>query len=155
MISEHSGRWLVLRLLDVGFDCMINCNIIIDRPKQCQWLYSWVASQHLQQEVLSFCMKLFHKFTIACFSEKSWIHVCSGWFWWSFPISLLVNKSHEKTKTNNELILQTSLICVAKAWRILFLCDIELHCYSKTIKSTPVNTPFQHRHCTLCSVNPT
>ncbi len=32
-----------------------------------------------------------------------------------------------KTKTNTELVRPTSIVCVAKAWYILFLCAIEHH----------------------------
>lgn len=46
-----------------------------------------------------------------------------------FYTSLMVNKSHEKPRTNNELIPQC-IVCV------LFLCAIECHCCSKTIRNT-------------------
>ncbi len=52
-------------------------------------------------------------------------------------IFLIVNKSYEKT--NNELILQICIVCVSKAWCILFLCAIELHCHQKSIKNTSVS----------------
>lgn len=40
---------------------------------------------------------------------------------------LLINKCHEKTKINNGLIPLTSIVCLSKAWFILFLCAIEIH----------------------------
>lgn len=35
---------------------------------------------------------------------------------------ILSAKSHEKTKTNNEMFLLTSFTCVVKAWFISFVC---------------------------------
>ncbi len=44
-----------------------------------------------------------------------------------------LNKSHEKTKTNNELILLINDICVFKAWYNLLLCAIYRHSCPQTI----------------------
>ncbi len=56
-----------------------------------------------------------------------------------FYIFLFVNKSHEKTYTNNKCILLTNIVCLSTAWCIFFLCAIELHCCPKTIKNTSVS----------------
>ncbi len=44
---------------------------------------------------------------------------------------LIMYKSYEKTKRNKELNLVSGTICAAKAWYVLFLCAIKLHCCPK------------------------
>lgn len=41
-------------------------------------------------------------------------------------VFLIVDKSHERTKTNDELILLTKIVCVAR--ENVFLCAIAFHC---------------------------
>lgn len=71
-----------------------------------------------------------------------------------YSVILVVNKSNEKTRNENEWILLTSInVCVVKAKYSLFLCAIVLH-YPKTehINEPQCYTEFNHNehgHCGL------
>lgn len=67
----------------------------------------------------------------------------------------IVNKSSEKTRSNNELIRLTRIVCVSKAWNSLFLCDIELHYCVKIYRCTGWHVAvisYYDEHCTLDAV---
>ncbi len=54
-----------------------------------------------------------------------------------FYIFVIVNKSHEKNKTNNKFPMNMyKYVCVAENWFSLFLCAVDLNCCPKTIEKT-------------------
>lgn len=55
------------------------------------------------------------------------VKAIKGLVWWYSIFSLISNKFHEKTKTNNDLI-PVFCVYVAKAWCRLFLCALDLNC---------------------------
>ncbi len=73
-------------------------------------------------------------------------HMGSPLVWWKkYDIHKNMKKRNKniriftrKAKPNNELILQTSIICVVKAWFSLFFCAKDLH-RPKTIQNTSVS----------------
>lgn len=74
----------------------------------------------------------------SCTSQKEtlmylFLVILNGYVW-GFSIFLTVNKSHRKTKPNNELIPITSIVCVSKHWYTLLHCATELHSCPGAIK---------------------
>lgn len=50
---------------------------------------------------------------------------------------IIINKSHEKTTTNNICIPLTSPVCVTKTWYSPCLHDFQLYSHPKTMKKEP------------------
>lgn len=71
-----------------------------------------------------------------------------------FIFAVVISKSPEKIKTNNELSSVRNINSVSKAR--LFLCAIYLHCFQSLLKNLQWATRYdEHGHCGLFGLEPT
>lgn len=101
-----------------------------------QMTYSWLVyikctryqDRHLIHTAKNYHLVVYPQLLLAAIESKTFIFIKdkAGDVWF-------VNKSDEKIKTSNELMLLTSVVCVAETWCSLHLCAVELHFHiSKT-----------------------